>query len=262
MCNQLNESIMKKFFLLFSVSVVALSCATINTTTSSTQNVRVAIETSQKGEMVFHDNQLLGQTPCVITLPLVATHRISSVTKGFKVNATTQTTYQKWVLKFVSQYGGSREVTYNPEDLPIVNGVYQIIENHQTNLSDPTILEGEGKNMVSRDNPGETGLEKTIIRWRVDSYPQGARVFWRVISNIPQIVKNTNEAYLMTTPYEETRAFNILGLSYENSRDVQIEFRVSKSGYEDQIKRFNVRQAIDQQEISTFFELVPKENAE
>ena len=66
----------------------------------------------------------------------------------------------------------------------------------------------------------------------------------------------------MTTPYEETRAFNILGLSYENSRDVQIEFRVSKSGYEDQIKRFNVRQAIDQQEISTFFELVPKENAE
>ena len=27
----------------------------------------------------------------------------------------------------------------------------------------------------------------------------------------------------------------------------------------DQIKRFNVRQAIDQQEISTFFELVPEE---
>ena len=63
----------------------------------------------------------------------------------------------------------------------------------------------------------------------------------------------------MTTPFEETRSFNILGLTYENSRDVQIEIKVSKKGYEDQIKRFNVRQAIDQQEISGFFELVSKE---
>lgn len=72
-------------------------------------------------------------------------------------------------------------------------------------------------------------------------------------------MKNTNETYLMTTPFEETRSFDILGLTYENSRNVQIEIKVSKKGYEDQIKRFNVRQAIDQQEISGFFELVAKE---
>ena len=60
------------------------------------------------------------------------------------------------------------------------------------------------------------------------------------------MVKNTNETYLMTTPYEETRAINILGLTYENSRDVQIEIKVVKTGYEAQVKRFNVRQAIDQ----------------
>ena len=64
----------------------------------------------------------------------------------------------------------------------------------------------------------------------------------------------------MTTPYEETRAFNILGLTYENSTNVQIEIKLEKSGYETQVKRFNVRQAIDQQEISSFFELVPKAN--
>ena len=91
------------------------------------------------------------------------------------------------------------------------------------------------------------------------SDPQGARVFYRVLSSIPAVVKNTNETYLMTTPYEETRAFNILGLTYENSRDVQIEIKVVKTGYEAQVKRFNVRQAIDQQEISSFFMLVPKE---
>ncbi|MDE7344762.1 MAG: hypothetical protein K2N02_04215, partial [Alistipes sp.] len=112
---------------------------------------------------------------------------------------------------------------------------------------------------VSRDTPGRTDLERTIVRWYFDSDPRGARIFWRVISSVPAEVKNTNETYLMTTPFEETRSFNILGLTYENSRDVQIEIKVSKRGYEDQIKRFNVRQAIDQQEISGFFELVPKE---
>lgn len=124
--------------------------------------------------------------------------------------------------------------------------------------NDPTIPTGEANNMVNRDAPGQTALERTILRWRIDSDPRGARIFYRVISSIPEIVKNTNETYLMTTPFEETRAFNILGLTYENSRDVQIEFKVTKIGYEDQIKRFNVRQAIDQQEISSFFELVPK----
>ena len=127
---------------------------------------------------------------------------------------------------------------------------------------DPTIVAGEASNMVSRDNPGQTALERTIIRWYFDSDPRGARIYWRVVSSIPAVVKNTNETYLMTTPFEETRSFNILGLTYENSRDVQIEIKVSKRGYEDQVKRFNVRQAIDQQEISGFFELVEKPDAE
>ncbi|MBQ7893109.1 MAG: hypothetical protein KHX48_00265 [Alistipes sp.] len=124
---------------------------------------------------------------------------------------------------------------------------------------DPTIMAGEASNMVSRDKPGQTALERTVIRWYFDSDPRGARIYWRVVSSIPAVVKNTNETYLMTTPFEETRAFNILGLTYENSRDVQIEIKVSKKGYEDQVKRFNVRQAIDQQEISGFFEMVAKE---
>jgi hypothetical protein len=124
---------------------------------------------------------------------------------------------------------------------------------------DPTIRAGEATKMVSRDNPGGTALERTIIRWNFESDPRGARVFWRVISSIPDQVKNTNETYLTTTPYEETRSFNILGLTYENSRDVTIEVKVRRKGYFDQVKRYNVRQAIDQQEISGFFELVKDE---
>lgn len=104
----------------------------------------------------------------------------------------------------------------------------------------------------------EKGIEDTIIRWYFDSDPRGARIFTRVISNCPEEVKNTNETYLTTTPLEETKSLSIPGLTYENSRNVTIEIKVSKRGYEDQVKRFNVRQALDQQEISSFFELVEK----
>ena len=64
------------------------------------------------------------------------------------------------------------------------------------------------------------------------------------------------------TPFEETRSFNIPGLSYENSRNVQIEIKVKRNGYLDQTKRFNVRQAIDQQEISSFFDMIKAEASE
>ncbi|MCF0195749.1 MAG: hypothetical protein HUK03_00610 [Bacteroidaceae bacterium] len=112
--------------------------------------------------------------------------------------------------------------------------------------------------VVSRENAGETNMERAIVRWNIESDPAGARIFWRVISSVPDEVRNTNETYLSTTPYEETRSFNIIGLTYENARDVTIEIRLKRKGYNDQTKRFNVRQALDQREISTFFELVPQ----
>ena len=127
---------------------------------------------------------------------------------------------------------------------------------------DPTIPAGQAEARVSRDNAGKTAMEQSVIRWYFDSDPRGARVFYRVISNNPAEVKNTNETYLTNTPYEETKGFSIPGLTYENSRNVTIEIKISKKGYEDQVKRYNVRQALDQQEISGFFELVPKEPAE
>ena len=127
---------------------------------------------------------------------------------------------------------------------------------------DPTIPKGQETARVSRDNAGATSMEQSIIRWYFDSDPRGARIYYRVISNNPAEVKNTNEAYLMTTPYEETKGFSIPGLTYENSRNVTIEIKVSKKGYADQVKRYNVRQALDQQEISGFFELVPTDTPE
>ncbi|MDE7437689.1 MAG: hypothetical protein K2M93_04310 [Muribaculaceae bacterium] len=132
-------------------------------------------------------------------------------------------------------------------------------QNRETYKNDPTIPNGQANSRVSRDRPGETKMEETIIRWYFDSDPRGACISYRVISNNPSEVKNTNETYLTTTPYEETRSFNIPGLTYANSRNVTVEIKISKKGYLDQVKRYNVRQAFDQQEISGFFELVPKD---
>jgi len=156
------------------------------------------------------------------------------------------------------------EVQRSYWDFNYPDGVFHMFGKQTAYVKDPTIRAsaGEATNVVSRDNPGGTALERTTIRWYFDSDPRGARISMRVISSVPDIVKNTNETYLTTTPYEETRSFNILGLTYENSRDVTVEVKVSRKGYFDQVKRYNVRQAIDQQEISGFFDLVKNDDSQ
>ena len=105
---------------------------------------------------------------------------------------------------------------------------------------------------------GNTALESTVIRWYIESSPRGADVYTRVVSSTPE-VKNTNQNYVGSTPYETTETFDIKGLTYNNSGNVQIEVVCEKSGYITQKKRFNIRQAIDQKEISTKFNLVKDE---
>ena len=114
----------------------------------------------------------------------------------------------------------------------------------------------EGNKQVSGE--GNTALESTVIRWFVDSSPKGADVYWRVVSSTPD-VKNTNQNFLGSTPYESTETFDIKGLTYNNSGNVQIEISCEKAGYITQKKRFNLRQVIDQKEISTKINLIKEE---
>lgn len=108
------------------------------------------------------------------------------------------------------------------------------------------------------ETSGETALENTIIRWDIQSRPQGADIFWRVVSKTPE-VKSTNNKYLQTTPYEATKALDIKGLTYENSSNVRIILRCEKDGYLSQEKEYDVRMIMDQEEISAFFRLVKEE---
>ena len=105
---------------------------------------------------------------------------------------------------------------------------------------------------------GNTALEHLTIHWDVNSRPQGADIYWRVISSTPE-VKNQNYRYLQTTPYETTEVFDIKGLTYNNAGNVQIEIKCEKTGYYTQSKKFNVSSIIEEKEISAFFRLVAEE---
>lgn len=109
------------------------------------------------------------------------------------------------------------------------------------------------------EGKGTTALEHTVIRWYIDSKPKGADVSWRVVSSTPDVA-NTNANYVGTTPYETTEAFDIKGLTYNNSGNVQIEVTCERNGYLEQKKRFNLRQVIDQKEISAKFNLVKEDD--
>lgn len=120
-------------------------------------------------------------------------------------------------------------------------------------LGDDTTKVDEKDKIVTGD--GTTDLEHTVIRWYILSSPQGADVSWRVVSSTPD-VKNTNSKFVGTTPYETTESFDIKGMKYNNSGNIQIEITCEKAGYITQTKRFNLRQAIDQKEITAKFNLV------
>ena len=107
------------------------------------------------------------------------------------------------------------------------------------------------------EGEGNTALEHLVIHWNVNSRPQGADVYWRVISQTPE-VKNQNFKYLETTPYEGTETLNIKGLTYNNSGLVQIEIKVEKTGYYSQTKKYDVRSLIDEHDVSYMFRLVPE----
>lgn len=105
---------------------------------------------------------------------------------------------------------------------------------------------------------GSTTLEHLVVHWNINSRPQGADVYWRVISKTPD-VKNQNYKYLETTPYEGNEALDIKGLSYNNAGNVQIEIKVEKEGYYTQTKKHDVLSLIDDNDISYMFRLVKEE---
>ncbi len=228
---------MKKSFLCI-LSIFAF----LFTTESVSAQKRIVINSEPAGAEVFINGLPTGQTtPAMIKNPGGKSFVVTCRKKGYE-DSKTMVAKQK---QFDGKKAYPNDITCRLTPTPY--------------SQDKSMPQGAAKEVVNRDAPGSTTLERTVLRWYFESQPQGARIFWRVISSCPDQVKNTNELWLGNTPFEETRSFNIQGLTYENSRDVQIEIKVRRAGYLDQTKRFNVRQAIDQQEISSFFDMIKAE---
>lgn len=266
---------MKKLLFFTLISLFALSIGEVSAKKVKLTNpseTTVTFDSQPQGARVIVDGKVIGITPFTtsIFVPplLIVSYNEYNNNSRFRNN-------HRIEVKFVKEgYESGVEYIYpkliynknykQSQQLLWSDGVFHEFtsaEGQSANVyeTDPSIPAGEANKVVSRDNPGQTALERTVIRWYFESEPQGARIYWRVISSVPDQVKNTNELWLGNTPFEETRSFNIQGLTYENSRDVQIEIKVRRNGYIDQTKRFNVRQAIDQQEISSFFDMIKSE---
>lgn len=255
-------------------TMLFMACGSVNTAYKQAkeladQTVPISVQTIPNGAKVYVDGKLVSTTtPTTINVPNAvldnSTVMNNKVNNKGQARAVENNLFNIQIVKegyetikdIVAPKAISKPYVYElswPENI-----IYELKMKERTDAyqKDPTIPAGAANERVTRDTSGNTALERTIIRWYFDSAPQGARIYWRVISSVPAEVKNTNELWLGSTPFEETRAFNIQGLTYENSRDVQIEIKVKRKGYVDQNKRFNVRQAIDQQEISSFFDMV------
>lgn len=262
---------MKRIFLSLTLVVAGMiSCSVAKAQVAlklTKQTVLMEVKTQPEGAEVYYNGDLVcSETPGVVEIrysPKVMAgkkktwaDRKSRSEKSNPIRLTFKKegykTCEKVIYPTIEQLSGTKYVVNYP------SVVHQKMESLY-DASDPAVRKDKLSQKVSREAAGKTDLEKTVIRWYFESEPQGARIFWRVISSVPQEVKNTNELWLGNTPFEETRSFNIQGLSYENSRDVQIEIKVKRKGYLDQTKRFNVRQAIDQQEISSFFDMIKAE---
>ena len=243
----------KVFFIGLVLLTILTSCATILSGTKA--NVTVSTSTGEPANVRADGNSYYISGPTEITIK-----------RGYKksvITAENQNSYGSVEVRKTFNFVTLGNIILGGIPGFVVDGIAGSVTRPKGNAF--TIYMQAKNNQPKKEEPkeivqglGNTNLEQTIIRWDVQSRPQGADIFWRVVSKTPE-VKSTNNKYLQTTPYEATKALDIRGLTYQNSSNVRIILRCEKDGYLSQEKEFDVRMILDQEEISAFFRLVKEE---
>lgn len=235
------------------------SCATLLSGSSQ----EISVNTEPQGAKVSVNGKALGVlTPATVTVKRGKQAVYTFQKQGYEIGTVMENGSFNFVVFGNILLGGIIGLAVDASTGAIwqynnLNVFYQFKEkNDSSDVTNPIIHTNEVPNRILHDDSNNRASEEIIIHWKFDSDPNDARIFWHVISNLRDQVNNTIERYLADTPYEEKRSFNIPGLTYENSVDVSIEIKIMKTGYSTQIRRYNVRQAIDQKEISDFFKLI------
>ena len=251
----------KKLLILLVLSVMLTSCATIlsgtkakvTVSTNSYDPVNITVDGGQTYFNVMGPTKVKvrrGYKPSVIYAE--NSEMVGSVTVNKKFNPVC-------LLDLLTGPGvipggiidAATGAVTRPESKSIM--IFMRAKNNQPKREEPE-TKPKKQEQVTKD----TDLENTIVRWDVQSRPQGADIFWRVVSRTPE-VKSTNNKYLQTTPYEATKALDIKGLTVEAAENVSIILRCEKEGYLPQEKEYNVRMVLDQEEISAFFRLIKED---
>lgn len=121
----------------------------------------------------------------------------------------------------------------------------------------PIRLSGQLKYLSSPkpDSNTSTPPDTIMIKWTMQSEPEGAHVYWKVVST-DAAVPVTDNKFIGDTPIMDSRSMRINGLTAQNAASVQIQVEVSKKGYKTVIRNFDCSSLLTDKEISAMVEMV------
>lgn len=224
------------------------------------KTITVGVTSEPSGAMVFVDGKKVGTTPCKVKLKGNWVYDIDAN----KVN-TNKPPYSKKFTFVLDGYEPTTEYwegtyEYHEGGFGRFRQKYYIVKpNGYTVMA---VLKKDAAQAQSAQAQSAQAVTTTgdefIMRCNIDSDPEEARVFWRIISQDSKVM-STEQQYLGKTPYKEQKSFRISGLTSVNAKKINIELIVKKKGYYDTTKVYSLAELLGIMEINGFFEMETKE---
>lgn len=228
--------------------------------------VTITVNSQPTGAKVFVDGQEVGITPCKVSLSGKWVYDIDAS----KVRNPNNPPYSKKITFVLDGYETATEYwngkyVYHEAGIGQYRQQYYIVQPDGYSVmaflkKDPTHTETrpEQQNPINTSQNTIKNSDELIMQCNIDSEPEDARIFWRIISQDNNI-RNTELQYLGKTPYRDKKAFRITGLSKDAADNVKVELVVRENGYYDETKLYSLLELLDIMEINGFFELQIKE---
>lgn len=223
--------------------------------------LKVKLDSEPQGAKVYMNGVLVSETtPAVISIPNRESYMY--IKEKYKIS---DTSVPPWSIKFTFVKDGYERVTevYEGGYFEASRDWYLI---KPKSLGVTAFLKKDSNSTLGATTTTKTSVQteefSPLIRWFFEASQSDCRLFWRVISSVPEEVASSSEIYLGTAPYDETKKIRITGLSENNAESIQIEVKATCKGYRTLTKRFNVSEVLNLQEISWYFDLHPNSTNE
>lgn len=219
------------------------------------KTIIISVTSEPTGAKVYVDGKLIGTTPCKAEFTGKWVYDIDADrVNPNKPPYSKKFTFVKEGYKTATEYW---EGTYEYHEAGIgqYRQKYYIVKPNGYGVM--TVLKRDPSYTQVQAQSQQSSISKNadlVMKCNIDSEPDEARVFWRVISQDSN-VRNTEAQYLGKTPFKGEKAFKISGLSGKNSNNVKIEITIKKNGYYDVTKIYSVADLLEIMEINGFFEM-------